>query len=321
MRRALPLVVLVTPTLFLPGAPPPRPAEPERAMFGGTPARNMVNLTAAGLSPEFPRVREGTGHPVWVLGDRVKWKATLGSRAYGGPTVVGDRILVGTNNENPRNKRDRNKPVDDDPEGPPLDKGVVMCFRASDGAFLWQMVHDKLESGQVNDWPREGVCSHPTVEGDRVYYVSNRAEVVCLDLNGFADGNQGFQGEKYKDPTDGDVLWSLDMIKELNVFPHNMANCSPLVVGDLLFVCTSNGVDENHTNIPFPEAPSFICLSKHTGRLIWKSNLPGRNIMHSQWSSPSYGVIGGRPQVIFAGGDGWLYAFEPDTGRLIWKFD
>jgi outer membrane protein assembly factor BamB len=321
MRRAFPLAVLLAPILFLPAAPDPRAADAERSMLGGTAARNMVNLTAAGLSPEFPRIRGPEGESIWVLGHRVKWKATLGSRSYGGPTVVGDRILVGTNNENPRNKRDRAKPVDDDPEGRPLDRGIVMCFRASDGAFLWQMVHDKLVSGQVNDWPREGICSTPAIEADRAYYVSNRAEVVCLDLNGFANGNDGFQEEKYRDPADGDVIWSFDMMKELKVFPHNMANCSPLIVGDLVFVTTTNGVDENHVRVPFPDAPSFLCLSKHTGKLIWKSNLPGNNIMHSQWSSPAYAVIGGRPQVIFAGGDGWLYAFEPDTGRLIWKFD
>ena len=25
--------------------------------------------------------------------------------------------------------------------------------------------------------------------------------------------------------------------------------------------------------------------------------------------------------MIFPGGDGWLYAFEPKTGKLLWKFD
>ncbi len=43
--------------------------------------------------------------------------------------------------------------------------------------------------------------------------------------------------------------------------------------------------------------------------------------MHGQWSSPAYGVIRGVPQVIFPGGDGWIYAFKPNTGELIWKFD
>jgi outer membrane protein assembly factor BamB len=304
---------------------PPRPAADPPASgdhptLGGGPDRNMVCRLPAALSHEFPK---GLDDPlVRVLGSRVRWKATLGSRAYGGPIVAGGHVYCGTNNENPRNKRDRGKPADDDPPGSPLDKGVLMCFNERTGDFLWQMVHDKLPSGQVNDWPREGVCAPPTVEGDRVYYVSNRCEVVCLDVNGFLDGtNDGFQGEKYRDQTDGDVVWVVDMVKDLKVFPHNMAACSPLVVGDRLFVVTGNGVDENHVSVPSPDAPSFLCLDKRTGKVLWQSGLPGKNIMHAQWGHPAYGVFGGRPQVVFPGGDGWLYGLEPETGTLIWKFD
>jgi outer membrane protein assembly factor BamB len=300
----------------------PKPAAApsgEHTMFGGTPARNMIAVAESSLSHEFPKSEED--ERARVLGNRVKWKAQLGSRAYGGPIISGGKVFVGTNNENPRNKRDRAKPTDDNEEGPPIDKGNVMCFHEKTGDFLWQMVHDKLDSGQVNDWPREGVCSTPVVEANRLYYTSNRCEVVCLDTNGLADGNQGVQTEKYKDKTDADVVWSYDMIGELKVFPHNMTDCSPLIVGDLIFIITANGVDENHLNIPFPEAPSFICLSKQSGKLIWKSNLPGRAIMHGQWANPTYGVFGGRPTVIFPGGDGWLYGLEPETGKLIWKFD
>ena len=65
----------------------------------------------------------------------------------------------------------------------------------------------------------------PVVDGDRVYYTSNRCEVVCLDANGMANGNDGFQAEKYRTPTDGDVLWAYDMYKELKVFQHNMKEC------------------------------------------------------------------------------------------------
>ena len=36
---------------------------------------------------------------------------------------------------------------------------------------------------------------------------------------------------------------------------------------------------------------------------------------------PAYGVINGVPQVIIPGGDGWVYAFAPATGDIIWKFD
>src|SRR5439155_162025 len=82
-----------------------------------------------------------------------------------------------------------------------------------------QAVHDKLAAGRVNDWPEEGICSTPTIEGNRLYYVSNRCELICADTEGFLDGkNDGVQDEKYKDGTDVDVIWRLDMIKELNVF-------------------------------------------------------------------------------------------------------
>ncbi|MDH3785068.1 MAG: PQQ-binding-like beta-propeller repeat protein, partial [Acidobacteriota bacterium] len=45
------------------------------------------------------------------------------------------------------------------------------------------------------------------------------------------------------------------------------------------------------------------------------------NVLHGTWSNPSYGKIQGREQVIFPGGDGWLYSFNPKDGELLWKFD
>jgi outer membrane protein assembly factor BamB len=159
------------------------------------------------------------------------------------------------------------------------------------------------------------------VEGNRLYFVSNRCEVLCCTTDGLAAGNEGVQDEKYKEKTDADVVWRLDMIGELGVFPHNLATCSPLIVGDTLFVITSNGVDENHKNIPAPDAPSFLAIDKKTGKVIWKDNSPGRNIMHGQWSNPVYAEPNGKPMIIFPGGDGWMRGFDPKNGQLLWKFD
>jgi outer membrane protein assembly factor BamB len=285
------------------------PGKSDMTMFGGTPSRNMVNLTDKGTPATFDPEDKAA----------VLWKADLGSKAYGGPTVAGGRVYVGTNNQRPRNDRDTHR--DKNGQVEPIDRGVLMCFDEKTGKFLWQAVHNKLESGRVNDWPEEGVCATPTVEGDNVYYVSNRCAVVCLDANGFANGNQGFQKEKYQEKTDADVVWEFDMMKELGVFPHNMSAGCPLIVGDILFVHTANGVDDGHLNLPSPNAASFIALDKKTGKLLWKSSLPGKNIMHGQWSNPTYAEIDGVRQVIFAGGDGWIYSFVPETGELIWKFD
>ena len=169
-------------------------AENDWPMWGGTPQRNMVSPLK-----NLPST--------WDIqsGKNIKWKAELGSTSYGNPTVADGKVFLGTNNDNPRNPEISG------------DKGVLMCFREADGQFLWQAVSDKLESGY--DWPEQGVCSSPAVEGKKLYYVTNRGELVCLDTEGFLDGkNDGsFQDETYKGKTDADILWKLDMMKELGV--------------------------------------------------------------------------------------------------------
>lgn len=66
-------------------------------------------------------------------------------------------------------------------------------------------------------------------------------------------------------------------------------------------------------------------MDRTTGKVLWTDNSPGTNILHGQWSSPSYAVLGGVPQVLFGGGDGWVYSFasEGKNGKsdLLWKFD
>ncbi|MDA1049452.1 MAG: PQQ-binding-like beta-propeller repeat protein [Planctomycetota bacterium] len=128
------------------------------------------------------------------------------------------------------------------------------------------------------------------------------------------------------DREEADVVWKFDMMAELGVSQHNMANCSPTIWGNTLFICTSNAVDESHNHIPAPDAPSFMAMDKNNGEVLWTDNSPGQNILHGQWSSPVVGVFEGVPQVIFPGGDGWLYSFRADRWKdskpeLVWKFD
>jgi outer membrane protein assembly factor BamB len=271
----------------------------ERGMLGGSPSRNMVSGE--------------TGLPdTWdpETGLNIRWVAELGSETYGGPVVAAGKVFVGTNNAHPRNAEVRG------------DRGVLMAFRASDGRFLWQATHSKLAAGRAQDWPLQGVCSTPFVDGDRLYYVSNRGELVAADSEGFLDGeNDGpYQAEERRGATDTDIVWKLDMPGELGVRPHNMSASSPLVVGDLVYTVTSNGVDDRG-RVPAPEAPSFLAVDRRSGRVVWSDASPGTRILDGQWSSPSYGLVNGRAQVLFPGGDGWLYAFEPTSGELLWKFD
>lgn len=270
------------------------------SMWGGSTHRNMASQ-ATGLNLDFD-LRKNVN---------VLWWKQLGTQTYGNPVVAGGKVFVGTNNGaeyRPQHKGDR---------------GVLLCFRESDGEFLWQLTREKLPIGQVQDWPEQGICSSCVVEGNRLYVVTNRCELMCIDTEGFYDGsNDGsYTSEVDTEQQDADIIWSLDMIEELGVFPHNLATSSPLIHGDLVFLVTSNGVDEAHLELPSPNAPSFIAVNKHTGKLVWEQNNPGDKVLHGQWSSPALAVVDGEALVFFPGGNGRLYCFKAESGEYVWEFD
>jgi len=281
------------------GAAPLRAAD--QPQWGERFTRNMVS-EEKGLPESFdPKT-----------GRNVKWVVELGTQTHSTPVVSGGRVLIGTNNgrsRNPRNKGDR---------------GVLMCFDENDGRFCWELLVPKRGPTVFWDWPNAGICSPATVEGRRVYIVSNRGEVMALDLDGLSNGNDGpFQDEARhafpagEEPpplseTDADILWLFDYTKECGVRQHDSAHASILVEGPFLYVNTSNGVDDNHVHISAPEAPSLIVLDKMTGRLVARDNEHiGPRIFHSTWSSPALGEANGRKAILFCGGDGVVYAFEP----------
>ncbi|MEM7307792.1 MAG: PQQ-binding-like beta-propeller repeat protein [Planctomycetota bacterium] len=261
----------------------------------------------------------------------VKWIAKLGSQSYGNPTVADGRVYVGTNNDVPRDERF---------EG---DRSCVYCLDEETGELIWQLNIPKMGTGKVSDWEYLGICSSPSVEGDRVYLVTNLCEVMCLDVHGMSNGNDGpFTDEgqymagrgkpamEVKD-TDADILWAFNMIDECGVFPHNITSSSVLIAGDQLWVATSNGVDYGHVETPAPFAPSMIVVDKNTGELVAEeaSGLSQR-IFHSNWSSPAFLSTGGLELGIFGGPDGVLYAFstepvEDEDGYPVlveaWRFD
>ncbi len=374
--------------------------------WGGTRMRNNApSVTGLPISWNVGKFDRRTGQ--WDKGtaENIRWYANLGSQTYGNPVVADGRVYVGTNNGAGYLKR---YPAN-------VDLGCLLAFDERTGDFLWQHSSEKLITGRVHDWPLQGICCAPLVEGDRLWFVTSRGEVRCLDTHGFHDdeddgtvtGEEAFvagimKGEKtteqfaailsglaagnlsdeaqgllaeageslegevnvkevaegkvwkavgkfggtdreltikqlgpnlnfYKalgtsDKQDADVIWVYDMMEQLGVSQHNMCSCSVTSYGDLLFVNTSNGLDETHRSLPSPDAPSFICMDKNNGQVLWTDKSPGTNILHGQWSSPTVAVFDGVPQVLFAGGDGILYSFAANAGtegkpERLWQFD
>lgn len=248
-------------------------------MLGGRPDRNMVS-SETGLPTEW--AAEGK-----IPAKNIKWVAELGDVTYGAPVIAAGRVFIGTNHHDPSGE---------------VKRGVLKCFSEKDGRLLWKAEHDKLSDAGEDD-RTIGICSTPCVSDDRVYYVSNRGELVC------------------RDTADGKIVWLLDMRATLGVTPNQASASSPLVAGDRVFVVTGHGANQRTGKVKNPQAPSFIAVERKTGKVAWQDSSPGEKILTGQWGSPGYGVVAGRPQVAFPGGDGWLYAFEPATGKLLWKFN
>ena len=463
----------------------PSAVKQDWAMWGGSPSRNNVSA-ALGIPRQWNTGKLSVSRPAPADPNRenIRWIARQGSTAHATPAIADGRVFLGANNAAGYLSR---RPRE-------IDLGCLLCFRESDGGFLWQYSSPKSPEGRVRDWPQQGICSTPIIEGKRVWFVDNLGRVVCLDSEGFHDqendgpvktlwetqyetdlfvttrleqkrlpddvqealvqaggwprGNRvkaleapnqwsiqslvPRDGKKPKyraelrdgqvcffllddqqppspdrllfqldnrrfpgllenkidshlqkrlnqhgvpvspktvlqpeaagkrwtftiednglslrhrleiggrrlrvsreitdqDTREADIVWRYDMMRELGVRQHNMANCSPTIWGDVLFVSTSNGVDETHLKAPAPDAPSLIALDKTSGELLWSDDLCSPYVMHGQWSSPAVGVLGGVPQVIFAGGDGWVYSFRADRWDrekkrpiLLWKFD
>lgn len=292
-----------------------------RGQWGEWQTRNMVSA-ARGL-PD--RVDPDAGV-------NLRWRAELGGQTHGTPVAAGGYVFIGTNNERPRDPRLR------------ADSGVLLCLDARTGNMIWQLVVPKVGGSPYNDWPGTGLCSAPTVEGDRVYVITNRNELVCLDIQGMANGNDGpYQDEGRHMVPDGqaplepgkqdaDIIWLLDIVKECGVHRHDAAHGSPAVDGDVLYVNTSNGVTDEHQMTPALDAPNLIAVHKRTGKLLARDGLRvGERIIHAVWSSPAIGTVRGRRLVFLGGGDGVCYAFNawrgdaptdrPGTLELVWSFD
>ena len=265
-------------------------------------------------------------------GANIRWTAKLGTEAHSTPVVADGRVYIGTNNQHPRDPKH---------EG---DRGVLMCFDEATGKLLWQLVVPKREEDPYFDWPKSGISSPATVEGDRVYIVTNRGEVACLDANGLTDGNDGpFLDEaRHMTPQsepplaleslDADILWLCDLTAEAGIWSHDGAHSSILIHGNLLYLNSGTGVDNSHVKIRRPDAPSLVVIDKRTGRFVAREREDiGPDIFHCTWSSPSLARIDGKEVIVFAAGNGIVYGFEPidetklgndvATLKKVWEYD
>lgn len=276
--------------------------------FGRDGSRNAVSLEKDAPTWWQLEKRDRQGKLIRE-GKNIRWVSDLHGRSYmnvpGDPVVAGGLVWVGRGTANDLGDRG----IDVFP--------ALVCLDEKTGEEVYRRVSEPLgwnqESGTFH-----GHGSAPYIEGDTLWVLTNRCEVVCLDI-GPLQKRTGPPRER----------WMLDLYKDLGVRPRaaHYVHRRPSVAAykDWVYVITGNGTFWKNAKDPStvlaPDAPSLVCLEKTTGKVVWQNNSPGENIMHSQFATPTIVEVGGRAQVIAPLGDGWVRSFDPATGELLWEYD
>ena len=254
--------------------------------WGGQPSRNMANTTEHGLPDEYA---VGVDHDYDSINlsatKNIKWVAKLGRKTCGSPVVSQGKVFIGTT-------------------GVPSTNAILLCLDEKTGRELGNFIC-RRPPGRGENW---GVCSTPTVEDERLYFVTPYQEVECLDLSSWLNPSAAAGGADADRP----IVWRYDMAAILHVEQVHVASCSVLVYGDFVYVCTGNGRSVSRNKPYYPLTPSLIVLNKHTGQLVARDDEQiGEQLWRGQWSSPSLAMVNGKAQILFATGNSFCQAFEP----------
>ncbi len=291
---------------------------------------SVPTLFAALPTTFEPGRRDPATGNIVQTGPNVRWAVRIGSPTYATPVVANGKVLIGTLNDAQWDERRSGS------------RSVLLCFDEKTGDFLWQLPLPKDYKIPYFDSFCVGISSTPTIVGDRAFLTTGRGEILCIDLNGLENGNDGpyidearlYSFARDTGPpiplakTDADIVWRYDAFGELKAKPHDTNNCDivyyggessdhepgpddhepgPVVpVRGILVVNTGNSPDHTHVHVPNPEAPSLLLMDAATGVPLARDDFDiGSDISHGQWCSPTLGKVdgkAGKTNTIFYGG-------------------
>jgi outer membrane protein assembly factor BamB len=170
--------------------------------------------------------------------------------------------------------------------GASKEKREVYCFDSESGKLLWRC---DATLGDANAVRATGdvllAASTPVTDGRSVYAIFGNGDVVCLD----------FQGR-------------VDWTRRLGMLKDDYGHAASLEVWEgLLLVQLDEGqVKDGRSRL--------LGLDCRSGRTAWETARP----VPCSWSSPIIIDAGGQPQVVTCA-DPWAIAYEPRSGREIWR--
>lgn len=170
----------------------------------------------------------------------------------------------------------------------------LLCLAREDGKLLWQQ--DVAYAEKEKNWNQSwyGNAS-PVLDGERAIVSFGSAGMYCYDFN-------------------GKELWKRT---DLGTWEHAFGNgSSPVLYGDLAILwCGPNETMGRNF---------LLAVDKKTGKTVWE-----QDHSYGSWSTPLITKVNGQDQLLLgyskdvkgASDDktGFLYGFDPNTGKEIWK--
>jgi outer membrane protein assembly factor BamB len=174
----------------------------------------------------------------------------------------------------------------------------LVCLNADTGELLWSQHHNVF----LSDAPAERVgWSSPIADPStgNIYWLGLGCQFMCLN------------GES------GEVIWQHSMSEEYGMLSTYGGRTNfPIVFDDLVII---SGVMTQWGEHAVP-AHRFVGFDKRTGAAVWFSSTRPRP-EDTTYSTPFLTVFNGQAAMVFGGGDGFMYAMQPRTGKIIWQYD
>ncbi|MFN5770751.1 MAG: PQQ-binding-like beta-propeller repeat protein, partial [Pirellulaceae bacterium] len=173
----------------------------------------------------------------------------------------------------------------------------TVCADATTGDILWESIHNIF----LSDAPAERVGWSSVVgdpETDRVYVLGLGCAFQCLD------------GKT------GKVIWEHSMSEEYGMLSTYGGRTNfPVVFEDLVII---SGVMTGWGDTAVP-AHRFVAFDKNTGAAVWFLSTKLRP-EDTTYSTPVFAMLDGQVAMVVGAGDGAIYAIQPRTGKVIWKY-
>jgi len=190
-----------------------------------------------------------------------------------------------------------------DQPGTEVEGEKVVCVDAATGRKLWEHRFN-VYLCEVPDTRVGWSSCVGDPETGRVYAQSVSGYFCCLE------------GET------GKLVWDRSLQEEIGLInTYGGRTNFPLVFEDQVItsaVIVGWGDEPKYGNLARP-AHRFLGMDKATGEIRWLSGT-GISPYDTTYSTPTIKVINGQQVMVFASGDGEVWAMQPRTGKPLWHF-